>query len=216
MSNDNLSPGQRLIHKKNEKIMQELRFEQAVRAQVPKHLLNQEEPADQIIATTAIDDARELYFRFAPMAKISSATGINIETIRGFVYAPEGWKKHRDALQKELKEEVRIEVTKRLSKLEGMSMDILEEGMSKMLGLMKLGQPLDPKSIEQIASAMLKINKVKVAELGDGQERTKVAMTPQEMLEAIAGDPYLRKSISVQEVIEITDAEVHGESDQNT
>src|SRR6476660_3254566 len=126
MTSDNLSPNQRLIHEKNEHKMQELRFEDAVRAQVPAHLI--EEPSDQIIATTAIDDARELYFRFAPMSKIAAATGINIETIRGFVYAPNGWKKTRDALQKELKEEVRIEVTKRLSKLEGLSMDILEKG----------------------------------------------------------------------------------------
>ena len=216
MSPDNLSPSQRLIHNKNEKKMQELKFEQAVQKQVPKELLEDRMPSDQIIATTAIDDARELYFRFAPMAKIASATGINIETIRGFVYAPEGWKKHRDALQKELKEEVRIEVTKRLSKLEGMSMDILERGMEGMLKLVDQGMPLDPKSIELMASSMLKINKVKVAELGDGKEGTKVAMTPQAMLEAIAADPYLRKSISFQEVIEITDAEVHGEADQNT
>lgn len=216
MSQDNLSAGQRLIHNKNEKKMQELKFEQAVRNQVPQRVLEQGDPADQIIANTAIDDARELYFRFAPMAKIASATGIHIETIRGFVYAPTGWKKTRDALQKELKEEVRIEVTKRLSKLEGISMDILEKGMTGMLEMMDRGVALDPTSIEKIASSMMKINKVKVNELGDNKEGTKVAMLPQEMLEAIAADPYLRKSISVQEVIEISDAEVYGEPDQNS
>lgn len=215
MATDDLTPGQRLIHNKNERKMQELKFEQAVSRQVPRQLLKQAEPADQIITISALEEAKELYFRFAPMLKIATATGINIETIRGFVYAPEGWKKQRDALQKELKEEVRIEVTKRLSKLEGLSMDVLEKGLTNFLKIAD-EMPLDPNSIEKIASAMMKINKVKVNEIGDGKEGTKVAMTPQEMLEAIAADPYLRKSISVQEVVVIGDSEVHAESNENS
>lgn len=201
-----LSPAELIIHRKNEAKMQELIFEQAAKKQIPSRLLEQSSPADQIIAKGALDEARELYFRFAPMAKIASITGIHIETIRGFVYASDGWKKERDALQKELKEEVRVEVTKRLAKIEAKAMGLLEKGMENLETLIDKGLPMGPKDLDSIASALMKVNKVKVEEIGDGREGSKVAMNPQEMLQAIASDPYLRKSISIQEVIEVVDS----------
>lgn len=212
MSDHDFTPAQLAVHRKNQAKMQELIVETAARKFIPKELLEDYTPADQIVDKSAIDDARELYFRFAPITKIAAATGIHIETLRGFVYAPEGWKLKRDALQKELTEEVRVEVTKRLAKLEGKSMDILEKGMASLEGLIEKGMPIAPKDLESVAGALLKINKVKVNELGDGREGSKVAMTPQEVLEIIASDPYLRKSISIQEVVEVVDAN----PDENT
>lgn len=203
---DKLTPEQLLTHRKNEAKMQELLLEQAVKDQVPQRLLEPPTQADQIIAKGALDEAKELYFRFAPMAKIASVTGIHIETIRGFVYATDGWKQQRDALQKELKEEVKVEVTKRLAKIEAKAMTLLEKGMENFEQMIDKGLPMGPKDIESVAGALLKVNKVKIEEIGDGREGSKVAMTPQEMLQAIAADPYLRKSISVQEVIEVVDS----------
>jgi hypothetical protein len=201
-----LTPEQLITHRKNEAKMQELMFAQAVKEQVPRHLLNQSSPADQIIAKGALDEARELYFRYAPMSKIASVTGIHIETIRAFVYSADGWKKERDSLQKELKEEVRVEVTKRLAKIEGKAMTLLEKGMDSFEKMIDQGIPMGSKDLDSVAGALLKVNKVKIEEIGDGKDGTRVAMTPQEMLQAIAADPYLRKSISVQEVIEVVDS----------
>jgi ribosomal protein S19E (S16A) len=163
---------------------------------------------------TAVYEAQALYMRYAPIAKISLITGIDINTLQSFVYGEANWKGQREALHKEINEELKHNALKQLKRIGASTLDLVEDSVSSFRSVCK-ESGLVP-TLEQafmLTQMYGLIHKAKMSEEGTDDGKASLALAPDEVIKALAADPYLsavfdgQKQLTASEKIEDKDAE---------
>lgn len=158
------------------------------------------------IKEATLTDALALYMRFIPITRIASITGLPLEEIKANVYGPDGWKKQRDSIHKELNEEIKQNHLARLKKITGVGITLIE---SCFEDLRRTCQEADvPITLEQassIADIFSKLHKAKILEEATDEANKAMSLSPQEIIRAFGQDPYLKHAIADAETVDVSD-----------
>lgn len=195
----NADPSLRAVHEKNERIAYELKHESEIEKRLPAEFVNQE--LQEVLTDSSIFDAQALYLRYTSIADISRITGIPIPTIRYYVYKDnDGWKKQRELLHREVKEEVRHNSLKAIREVTQVNLNLISRALKNFQKELDDNQ-LEP-TMDQaymLSDIFSKLHKAKIAEESDEVKETLGSITPEEVLDALTSDPYLRKAIAARE-----------------
>lgn len=166
------------------------------------------------ISEKSLLDAQSLYYRYTPISKISEITGIPVAFVRGCVYRPGGWKEHRDLMSQELTDEVRESELKLLREIIPINLELIKSGLENFKNM---GLAPDLETTELLAKIYNKVHNAKIAEEYTENRDEQESLTPEQVMEALAGDPFLLASIKAkQEVIEMADEDFEVIDEQRT
>jgi len=163
-----------------------------------------EAPVDPYeLHTNAVLDAQALYLRFTPLLDIANETLVPLPLLRDLVYKKGGWREQRDQMHREVKEQAKEHARKKLQKAYQVSIRLITKGLlSYEKRYQRQGLSPDLEEIEAIAKVLTRLDKAKLnAEdpLADKRE----SFTPQDLVKAIASDPYLRKSFQANSALPV-------------
>ena len=160
-------------------------------------------------------DAHGLYMSHVSIPRIIALTGMERGELQSLIYGPEGWKKERDALTREIKEEVKHQTVRVLTEAVGTGITLIRNGL--MAFEQKCKEMERAPSLEEcdtIAKVFAKLHKAKIIE-EDGLDPSKrqKSLSPQELLNALATDAYLKAAIiDTQAIAQAEFEEVEEES----
>lgn len=143
--------------------------------------------------TAAVYEAQALYMRYAPIAKIAYITGIDVATLQLLIFNKEsGWKNQRDAIHKEINEEIKQNALAQLKRIGADTLDLVEAGIKAFKEDCQRNNT--PPSLEQ--SIMLTqmygmIHKSKMSEEGSNDGKAAADLSPEQIVQTLLADPYL-------------------------
>lgn len=162
----------------------------------------------EIITKSVIFEAQALYMRFVSLSRIAEETGVGKGVLQKYVYGENGWKAQRDAVQKEITEQVKVASLSQLRQAAGISLHLINLALEDVAKKCKeAGEAPDLREAEVIAGIFSKLHKAKVVEEMDEDEKKKIGMSPAEILKTLGADPYLRKAIAIhsESTLEVDD-----------
>lgn len=158
------------------------------------------------IMQATLSDALALYMRFVPITRIAAITGLDLGEIKTYVYGEGGWKSQRDALHKELNEEIKQNHLARLKKITGVGITLIESCFEELRRTCQEAQlPISLEQASAIADIFSKLHKAKILEEATEEANKAMSLSPQEILKAFGEDPYLKHAIADSQTIDITD-----------
>jgi len=151
-----------------------------------------------IVIPAQATDALHLYMNFIPIAVISRETGLPVPVISKMVYAKGGWKEQRDKLNSDVVESVRQKSLKRLQKANQIGIRLIIKGLQAFEKRIEGRDDRAPtlEETEVLTDIHAKIHKAKLSEEDPEAEKKIMGITPKQILEAINGDPYLKKALA--------------------
>jgi hypothetical protein len=192
------TPELRAIHEKNMRQAVVLKDEEKADGHLPVEFKNPS--IDEFLDKGCIYDAQALYFRHTPIAEIHRITGVPISAIRRFVYAdPGGWKIQRELLHSEVKEEIKHTALKALREVTQINLSLIGRALKNFQ------KDIDSTGLEptmdqayMLTDIFSKLHKAKIAEESDDVKELLGTMTPEEALDALTSDPYMKKAIAAR------------------
>lgn len=162
--------------------------------------------ANDAVKQATLSDALALYMRFVPIARIGAITGIMLEELKSYVYGEGGWKSQRDALHKELNEEIKQTHLARLKKITGVGITLIESCFEELRKTCQEDDtPITLEQASEIADIFSKLHKAKILEEATDEANKALSLSPQEIIRAFGQDPYLKHAIADAETIDVSD-----------
>ncbi len=160
------------------------------------------------LKTHDVSDAKELFLRFMPVAKISETTGLPLEVIRFLTNSKGEWMQERTALTAELKEGVKQHTLSQLKQIAHIGLKLIQAGLdSQYKRFVEGGIAPNLEETALITGIVKSLHHAKMEEERDNGKDTRESLSPQQILSAFKDDPYLLPALLSQDTTVYTKEE---------
>lgn len=151
----------------------------------------------EVLPRLALQEGLNMYLNFVPLKIIEQEIGVTSRQLRHLVYDAGGWKSQRDALHQDILESIKQKSLKRLRKASGVALRIVTNGLVAFEAtLAREGRDATLEEVEVLSNIHSQLHKAKITEEDPEAEKQRIGITPRQVLDALNGDPYIRKALA--------------------
>jgi len=151
----------------------------------------------EVLPRLALQEGLHMYLNFVPLKVIETEIGVTSRQLRHLVYDEGGWKSQRDALHQDILESIKQKSLKRLRKASGVALRIVTNGLVAFEAtLAREERDATLEEVEVLSNIHSQLHKAKITEEDPEAEKQRIGITPRQVLDALNGDPYIRKALA--------------------
>lgn len=150
------------------------------------------------VKAAAIEDARALYMRTAELDSIYRITGIPISELQVLIYEPGGWREQLGKIGKSEDEEESEKYLRKVTETEKGFVNLIAIGLQRLQQKYLTDEEKVPTAYElaQYGRTAERLADIRTKmDMEDPDRKAKKALSPSEIIQTLAGDPFMKQAI---------------------
>lgn len=158
------------------------------------------------LADKSLFHAQSLYLNHVSLGRIEQMTGYSAPTLRGHIYKEGGWKDQRDQIKREMSQEIKHQALGQLRQITGVSLELIFRSLEACRKThVDAGTAPSLYEAQTVANIWAVVHKAKILEEANDRDAGKETMTPEQIIDAFANDPYFKYAIADRQEAQLAD-----------
>lgn len=178
-----------------------LATERAKRVRATKHTIIDGSVLKAERGAADLGDCKALYMRYVPITEIVKITGVPLKNLKRAINRRNGWSSQRESMQAEINEAIKQDLLSQIKSVCKTNIELIQIGLERIMEAHRKAETApDLDEVEVLSKVFERMGRTKSWEEGakTGREAIK-SLTPEEVIQAFATDPYLRVAITTGE-----------------